>query len=84
MNYHEEKKITTQHSYGTWKPQEKWNTPLYITKAEGVYFYDENNKRYLDFSSQLMCSNPGHGNKAIIEAICERTKNYLNVAPFFV
>ena len=31
--------------------------------------YDSNDKLYIDFSSQLMCTNLGHKNQAIIEAI---------------
>lgn len=45
----------------------KWRTPLYITSAEGVYLYDVRGTPYLDFSSQLMGSNLGHGNEAMID-----------------
>jgi len=72
------------HTYGTWRPQRDWKKPLFITRAEGVYFYDDTNRRYLDFSSQLMCSNLGHGNKKIIEAICEQARKLPYVAPGFV
>ena len=40
------------------------------TSAEGCYFWDAAGKRYLDFSSQLICSNLGHQNQAVIDAIC--------------
>lgn len=43
--------------------------PLPITRAEGVFVYDADGKRYFDFSSQLMCMNLGHGNKTVIEKI---------------
>ena len=62
-------KTITEHTYGTWRAQKGWKTPVYIKDAEGVYMYDVNNKRYIDFSSQLMCTNLGHKNKVIIEAI---------------
>ena len=52
----------TKHTYGVWRAQKGWQ-PLFITDAEGVYMYDRNGKRYLDFSSQLMCSNLGHKKK---------------------
>ena len=57
------------HSFGTWNWQKNWQAPLLIDDAEGVYITDRNGKRYIDFSSQLMCSNLGHKNKAIIEAM---------------
>ena len=57
------------HSFGTWNWQKNWQAPLLIDDAEGVYIVDKNGKRYIDFSSQLMCSNLGHKNKAIIQAI---------------
>jgi len=76
-------KAITEHTYGTWRAQKGWKTPLYIKDAEGVYMYDDNNKRYLDFSSQLMCSNLGHKNKVIIEAIVKQAEKLPYVAPIF-
>lgn len=40
-----------------------------IERAEGIYFYDFNGKKYFDMSSQLSCVNIGYGNKDVIEAI---------------
>ncbi len=71
------------HSFGTWNWQKNWQAPLLIKDAEGIYFVDSNNKRYLDFSSQLMCSNLGHKNKAIIEAIQKQAELLPYVAPGF-
>jgi len=72
--------LVAKYTYGTWRHQRAWKKPLLITDAEGVYFHDAKGKRYLDFSSQLICSNLGHKNKAVIEAICEQAKKmpYLN------
>jgi taurine--2-oxoglutarate transaminase len=72
-----------EHTYGTWKAQKGWKKPVFIKDAEGVYMYDDNNKRYLDFSSQLMCSNLGHKNKVIIEAIVKQAEKLPYVAPAF-
>ena len=41
--------------------------PIDADKAKGVYVYDKDGKRYLDFSSQLMNVNIGHGNQRITE-----------------
>ena len=53
--------ITRQTNYGTWRVQKTWK-PLTITDAEGCWITDAAGKRYLDFSSQLMCVNLGHKN----------------------
>ncbi len=74
----------TKHTYGTWSKQKAWATPKMITDAEGVYFYDDTGKRYIDFSSQLMCSNLGHKNKAVIEAIIKQAEKMPYIAPSFV
>ncbi|MEJ2101506.1 MAG: aminotransferase class III-fold pyridoxal phosphate-dependent enzyme, partial [Desulfobacterales bacterium] len=76
-------KELTDHTYGTWSRQSAWTTPLLITDAEGVYFYDDTGKSYLDFSSQLMCSNLGHKNKAVIEAIIKQAEKLPYIAPGF-
>ncbi len=72
----------TKHVYWTWKKQ-KGFTPLKIVGAEGCYFYDSNGKRYFDMSSQLMCSNLGHQNKAVIEAIKKQAEKLMYIAPEF-
>ena len=52
----------------SWSAQKELE-PLVITKAEGIYFWDSDGKKYFDMSSQLVNVNVGHGNKKIIEAI---------------
>jgi taurine---2-oxoglutarate transaminase len=73
---------TSQNTYGTWRFQKGWK-PLHIVDAEGCYFTDVDGKRYLDFSSQLMCSNLGHKNRAVIDAICEQARKLPFIAPSF-
>ncbi len=77
-------KEMTAHTYGTWNRQKAWKTPLLITDAEGIYFYDHTGKRYLDFSSQLMCSNLGHKNQVVIEAIVKQAEKLPYVSPGFI
>ncbi len=69
-------------AYQTWKKQGA-SERLKIVKAEGCYFYDESGKRYFDMSSQLMCSNLGHQNRAVIEAIKKQAEQLMYVAPGF-
>lgn len=81
-----EKKVEEliQQTYGTWRRQEQWKSPLIINDAEGVYMFDNQGKRYIDFSSQLMCSNLGHKNKVIIEAIIKQAERMPYIAPGFM
>ena len=60
--------LTRKHNYGTWRFQKGWN-PMHIVDAEGCTLTDGKGNKYLDFSSQLMCSNLGHKNQAVIDAI---------------
>ncbi len=84
MSQAEEKvKEFARHTYGTWNRQNAWTNPLLIVDAEGVYFYDAKGKPYLDFSSQLMCSNLGHKNQAIIEAMIRQAEKLPYIAPGF-
>jgi taurine--2-oxoglutarate transaminase len=74
--------ITTKNTFGTWRFQKGWK-PLHVVDAEGCYFFDVSGKRYLDFSSQLMCSTLGHKNKAVINAISEQADKLAYIAPSF-
>ncbi|KYQ91735.1 aminotransferase class-III [Tieghemostelium lacteum] len=45
----------------SWNPSEvAANKALIMEQGDGVYFYDTNGKKYIDFNSQAMCSNLGH------------------------
>jgi taurine--2-oxoglutarate transaminase len=72
--------VTRQLNFGTWRYQKNWS-PLHIVDAEGCEFIDSAGKRYLDFSSQLMCVNLGHKNPAVIEAIAEQARTLPYIAP---
>src|ERR1017187_8774235 len=56
-----------------WAVQSKVS-PIPVVRAKGVYFYDADGKRYLDFNSQLMCVNIGHGDPRVIEAITRQAE----------
>ena len=64
----------------SWSAQGKIN-PTVITKAEGIYFWDEDGNKYYDMSSQLVNSNLGHGNKAIIDAIKDQAEKMPFMGP---
>jgi len=73
---------TKKLNYGTWRFQKSWN-PLHVVDAEGCYFIDASGKRYLDFSSQLMCVNLGHKNPAVIRSIEEQARTLPYIAPSY-
>jgi taurine--2-oxoglutarate transaminase len=47
-------------------------SPIPVERAEGVYFYEPGGRRYLDFNSQLMSVNIGHGDPRVNEAIARQ------------
>ena len=66
----------------SWSAQAKLN-PIHVVKAEGIYFWDEDGKKYYDMSSQLVNMNLGHGNKKIINAIKEQADKMPFIGPGF-
>lgn len=55
--------------------------PLVIDRAKGIYMWDVDGKRYMDFNSQLMCVNVGHGDPRVIDAIKSQLDQVAYVAP---
>ncbi len=72
--------LSMKHSFWTWSAQGKVS-PIPVTRAKGVYFWDANDKRYLDFNSMTMCVNIGHGDERVINAIIEQARQLPYVAP---
>lgn len=56
------------HNFWTWSAQSAVD-PLPVARAEGVYFWDFEGRRYLDFNSGVMCVNIGYGEERVIDAI---------------
>ena len=67
----------------SWSKQSGLN-PILIDHAKGVYLYDCDGKRYLDFSSQLMNVNIGHGDQRITEAVRRQMEQVSYVYPGMV
>jgi len=72
--------LAMQHTFWTWSAQGKV-APIPVKSAKGVYFWDIDGKRYLDFNSMTMCVNAGHGGPRIIEAIIEQARALPYAAP---
>jgi len=64
----------------SWSKQ-KGHSPIAVKYAEGVYLYDYDGKRYIDFSSGLMNMNIGHGNQRITEAVVKQMQEVAYVTP---
>ncbi len=69
-----------KHTLFAWSKQAGLN-PLNIVKTEGVYLHEANGKRIIDFSSQLMNVNIGHGDKRVNEAIIKQMEEVNYVVP---
>ncbi|MCF6277776.1 MAG: aminotransferase class III-fold pyridoxal phosphate-dependent enzyme [Anaerolineales bacterium] len=65
--------LMREHGFWTWSAQGQVN-PISVARAEGVYFWDTDGKRYLDFNSMTMCVNAGHGEERIINAMIEQLR----------
>lgn len=64
----------------SWSKQKGLN-PIAVQRAEGVYLYDYDGKRYLDFSSGLMNVNIGHGHPRVTEAVVRQMQEVSYVTP---
>lgn len=76
------KKENLSYNLFSWSAQGKLN-PIVVERAEGIYFWDANGKRYADMSSQLVNVNIGHGNKKVIEAIKKQAEKLAYIGPAF-
>lgn len=65
--------LSLEHNFWTWSAQSKVS-PIPVTRAKGVCFWDADGKRYLDFNSMVMCVNIGHGDERVINAIVDQAR----------
>jgi taurine--2-oxoglutarate transaminase len=72
--------LSKEYTFFSWSIQGEIQ-PIPVTRAEGVYFWDADGKRYLDFASQLVNANVGHQNPRIVKAIQEQAASLTFVAP---
>lgn len=73
-------KDSLDHTIFSWSKQKGIN-PLNVERAEGVYIYDRSGKRFIDFSSQLMNVNIGHGDQRVTEAVMRQMQEVSYVHP---
>ena len=73
--------LSKRYTLYDWSAQSKI-MPLPVDRAEGVYFWTTDGTRYLDFNSQLMGVNIGHGDKRVIDAVAKQGEKLPYITPF--
>ena len=76
------KQFNLDHTIFAWSNQKDLD-PIHVKKAKGVYLYDDKGKKYIDFSSQLMNVNVGHGRQEVTEAVKKQMEKLSYVSPPF-
>src|SRR6187401_3131888 len=73
--------LCRRHTLFEWSAQSAID-PIPVARAKGVYFWTPEGKRFIDFNSQLMCVNIGHGDERVIKAIQEQAARLAYANPF--
>src|ERR1700728_897694 len=73
--------LTRKHTLFEWSAQSKVD-PIPVARAKGIYFWTPEGKRFIDFNSQLMSVNIGHGDERVIRAIAEQASVLVYANPF--
>jgi len=72
--------LSKKHTIFEWSAQNAVD-PLPVSHAKGCYFFTSDGRRFLDFNSQLMAVNIGHGDERVINAMHEQAKKLQYVNP---
>src|SRR5260370_16302841 len=73
--------LSRKHTLYEWSAQSKVD-PIPVASAKGIYFYTPEGKRFIDFNSQLMSVNIGHGDPRVIQAISDQSAMPAYANPF--
>jgi taurine--2-oxoglutarate transaminase len=73
--------LTKKHTLFEWSAQAKVD-PIPVGRSKGIYFWTPEGKRFIDFNSQLMSVNIGHGDPRVIEAISRQAATLVYASPF--
>ncbi|KHG64680.1 aminotransferase [Thermus sp. 2.9] len=74
------KALHKKHVLTPWVAQASLNPPL-VVRGEGVWLWDAEGHRYLDFSAGLVAVNLGHGHPKVVKAIAEQAATLAYAAP---
>jgi taurine--2-oxoglutarate transaminase len=75
-------RLSREHTFFSWSIQGAID-PIAIDHAEGIYLYTPDGQRIIDFNSQLMSVNIGHGDRRVIDAITAQATKLQYVQPAF-
>src|SRR5579862_4635476 len=73
--------LSKKHTLFEWSAQASVD-PIAVARAKGIYFWTPEGKRFIDFNSQLMCVNIGHGDERVVRAIQEQVATLAYANPF--
>jgi taurine---2-oxoglutarate transaminase len=73
--------LCRRHTLFEWSAQAAVD-PIPVARAKGIYFWTPDEKRFIDFNSQLMCVNIGHGDERVVRAIQEQAAILPYANPF--
>jgi taurine--2-oxoglutarate transaminase len=73
--------LCRRHTLFEWSAQAAVD-PIPVAHAKGIYFWTPEGKRFIDFNSQLMCVNIGHGDERVIKAINDQAASLAYANPF--
>ena len=73
--------LCRRHTLFEWSAQAAVD-PIPVARAKGIYFWTPEDKRFIDFNSQLMCVNIGHGDERVVRAIQEQAAILPYANPF--
>jgi taurine--2-oxoglutarate transaminase len=73
--------LCKRHTIFEWSAQSAVD-PIPVARAKGIHFWTPDGKRFLDFNSQLMCVNIGHGDERVTRAIAEQAAVLPYASPF--
>jgi taurine--2-oxoglutarate transaminase len=73
--------LTKKHTLFEWSAQGAVD-PIPVSHAKGCYFFTPDGRRFLDFNSQLMCVNIGHGDERVIAAMHDQASRLAYANPF--
>ncbi len=73
--------LSRKHTLYEWSAQSKVD-PIPVASAKGIYFYTPEGKRFIDFNSQLMSVNIGHGDPRVVQAISDQAATLAYANPF--
>jgi len=73
--------LCRKHTIYEWSAQGAVS-PIPVARAQGIHFWTPEGQRFIDFNSQLMCSNIGHSHPKVVKAIQDQAATLAYANPF--